>query len=181
MHLTRCLATALMALAATSCAQHGAKSLTAGEWDQCAERAEASVDYDQVGMVGIEDAIITQCGAPPAPEPSQTTGAVGMSPYDLVRTEAWKPKFVAVTQDEYPQFVDRLGVSSPMTLQGEWVVGQGNAVRSGGIDEAALAIGATSGRVYGAMMRDGSEIIGFGFDDWGSAPPYLQAWRNTRR
>ncbi len=153
-----------------------AKFNTTKEWELCRDKAEASVNYQEVGMSGIEYAIKTKCGAPPAKEQGNITGAVGMLPYDLVRSKTWKNKFVAITNGRYKPFVERLSVGSPTVLGGEWVTGEGNAPHSGGSDEAALAINVKSGEVYGVILQ-GGQISGFGFgSSWDNAPKFIQNW-----
>lgn len=58
---------------------HQASTQSAVAWDRCAERAEASVDYDQVGMSGINRAVLDACGPRPGsaePLPAATADAI---------------------------------------------------------------------------------------------------------
>jgi len=153
------------------------KPKTVNEWEQCRDEAEADVNQQEVGISGIEYEIKSKCGEPPAKEPNSITGAVGMLPYDLVRSKAWKSKFVAITQGKYQLFAERLSVSNTTTLEGDWIVGAGLAPHMGGSDEAALAINAQTGEVYGAILEDGKTIYGFGFGaSWENAPQFIKEW-----
>ncbi len=151
-----------------------AKFNTTKEWELCRDKAEASVNYQDVGMSGIEYVIKTKCGALPVKEEGNITGAVGMLPYDLVRSKTWKSKFVAITNGRYKPFVERLSVGSPTVLGSEWITGEGNAPHSN--DEAAFAINAKSGEVY-AVILQGGQITAFGFgSSWDNAPQFIQNW-----
>jgi hypothetical protein len=150
---------------------------TIKKWEQCRDKAESSVNQQEVGISGVEYEIKSKCGDPPAKEPGSTTGAVGMHPYDLVRSKTWKSKFVAITKGKYKSFVERLKVSSETNLEGDWITGAGQAPHMGGSEEAALAINAKSGEVYGAMLEDGKTLSGFGFGtSWENAPKFIKEW-----
>ena len=156
---------------------YAAKPKTLKAWEQCRDKAEASVDQQEVGIAGIEYEIKTQCGEPPAKEPNGITGIVGVSPYDLVRSKAWKSKFVAITQGKYESFVERLSVTGVTTLEDGWVVGDGLAPHMGGSDEAAIAINIETGEVYAATLEDSKSIYGFGFgSSWENAPKFIKEW-----
>lgn len=155
---------------------HAAKPKTINEWELCRDEAVSSVSEIEVGVAGVEAEISDKCGEPPAKEPSTLTGAVGMYPYDLVRSNAWKSRFIKVTEESYQQFVDRLGVASETVLEGEWVVGDGIAPHSGGFEEAAFAINTKTSDVFAVMMEGGNKFRKFGFNSWESAPPHLQKW-----
>ena len=163
------------------CSAYAAKPKNLKEWEQCRDKAESSVSQFEVGVAGVEAEIKMKCGEPPTKEPSSSTGAVGMYPYDLVRSKAWKNKFVKITKNKYQSFIERLGVSSETTLEGDWIVGEGQAPHLGGIEEAALAIHAKTGVVFAAMMEDGNKFSQFGFNSWQHAPPYLQTWFNRNK
>ena len=155
---------------------HATKPKTINEWELCRDKAESSVSELEVGVSGVEAEINDKCGVRPVKEPSTLTGAVGMHPYDLVRSNAWKSRFIKITEENYQQFVDRLEVASETVLEGEWVVGDGIAPHSGGSEEAAFAINAKTGDVFAAIMEDGNKFSKFGFNSWKIAPPYLQKW-----
>lgn len=157
-----------------------AAPLTEKQWEKCLDKAEASVDQNEVGMAGVEAAVKDQCGDPPVKETGTDKG-VGVHPYDLVRSKAWKKKFMALTKDQYQTFIDRLVVGSETTQEGGWVIGEGIAPHLGGSDEAAFAINAATGEVYGAMLED-DKLTGFGFGtDWAKAPDFLQEWAKSRK
>jgi hypothetical protein len=151
---------------------------TKQEWERCRDKAESSVNQLDVGVVGVETEIMMKCGAPPPEEPSLVSGSVGMHPYDLVRSKAWKSKFVRIAKDNYSALVDRLVVASETILEGHWIVGEGQAPHSGGIENAAIAINSETGEVYAAIMESGIRFSRFGFSSWQSAPPFLQQWWN---
>lgn len=162
-------------------AAYAAKPRTAKEWEQCRDKAEESVNQMEVGIAGVEYEIKKRCGAPPAKEPSSATGAVGMQPSDVVRSKAWRDKFKAITKARYPAFVERLSVASKTQLEGDWIVGEGIAPHSGGVEEAAMAINAKSGEVLGAMLEDGKKTTRFGADGtWQNAPAFLKDWVAAR-
>jgi hypothetical protein len=147
------------------------------EWEQCSDKAESSVDWREIGQMGVEAEIKTKCGSPPAQEPNILTGGIGVSPYDLVRSKAFKNKFAKLTKKQYQMFVDRMIVASETTLDGEWIVGNGIAPHSGGSDEAAFTINSKTGDVFAAMMVDG-KFIKFGFNSWDESPKFLQEWQS---
>ncbi|MEN9353569.1 MAG: hypothetical protein RL318_894 [Fibrobacterota bacterium] len=149
---------------------------TMKQWEKCRDRAESSVNQMEVGIWGVEAEIKSKCGEPPAQEPSALTGAIGMSPYDLVRSKAWKKKFLALTKSNYSAFVDRLVMSSGIEFDGAWIVGKGFAQHCGGSDEAAFAINSNSGEIFAVMLENGNSITKFGFSSMQSAPPFLQTW-----
>lgn len=159
-----------------------AKDMTQKQFDKCVAKAEASVDQQKEGMWAVEAAVKSQCGDSPITEPKITTGAVGLHPYDLVRSKAWKKQFMAITRGKYQSFVDKLVMSEKTMQQGEWITGEGFAAHSGGSEEAAFAINIESGKVYAAMLEGGSIISGFGFDpSWGNAPTFLKQWAAERK
>ena len=150
------------------------------EWEKCKDKAGTSVDQGEVGVSGVESAIIEQCGIRPVDESGSVSG-IGVSPYDLVRSNTWKEKFVRITKAKYDEFVNRLGVSGTTTSEEGWIVGDGLMPHSGGHDEAAFAINIASGEVFGAMLEDGNNIRGFGFGtSWEDAPKFLQGWAKKR-
>ncbi len=174
---SRTLLCVLLGCAISTSYAYAAKPKTIKAWEQCRDKAEASVDQQEVGIAGVESAILETCGEPPAKEPNGITGIVGVSPYDLVRSKAWKSKFVAITQGKYESFVERLSVTSVTTLEDGWVVGDGLAPHMGGSDEAALAINIETGEVYAAILEDSKSIYGFGFgSSWENAPKYIKEW-----
>lgn len=152
---------------------------TQAAYDACVARAEASVNQHEVGIAGVEAAILARCGTPPVREPSAVTGIVGMHPYDVVRAKTWRPKFERLLKSRYRSFVERLKVASETELDGAWVIGAGIAPHSGGIDEAAFAINVRTGEVFATMLEDGQIVSGFGAD-WTQAPPALRAWAQER-
>jgi len=160
---------------------YATKLKTLSEWELCRDKAESSVNQFEVGVSGVEAEINEKCGEPPAKEPSPLTGAVGMHPYDLVRSNAWKSHFTKITQESYQGFVERLTVAGETVLEGEWVVGEGIAPHMGGSDEAAFAINTKTGEVFAAMMEDGKKFTKFGFNAWENAPPHLQEWFNSHK
>ena len=146
------------------------------QWEKCRDKASSSVNQSEVGMMGVERHILKKCGPPPVKETGTEEG-VGVLPHDLVRSKAWKPKFMEITKSKYNEFVKRLEVSSPTVLENGWITGDGQAPHSGGFDGAMFAIKASTGQVYGAMLEGGSKIYGFGFgSSWTDAPPSLQKW-----
>lgn len=151
---------------------------TIAEWEKCRDSAEESVDFNEVANAGIEAVIITQCGEPPAKEPSKATGIIGMQPYDIVRSKAWKAKFMQITKGDYKKFVERLTVASESEEKGDWITAEGMLPHSGGTESAAIAINIKTGKVYAAMREDSSKLKSYGFDSAKNAPPFLQAWLN---
>lgn len=150
------------------------------EWEKCKDKAETSVDQIEVGVSGVEAAIIEQCGIRPVDESGSVSG-IGVSSYDLIRSKVWKEKFVRITKGKYEDFVNRLGVSDITTLENGWIVGAGLMPHSGGHDEAAFAINIASGEVFGVMLEDSNKIVGFGFGtSWEDAPKFLQTWAKKR-
>lgn len=146
------------------------------QWEKCRGKAASSVKQSEVGTMGVERHILKKCGSPPVKETGTKEG-VDVEPRDLVRSQAWKQKFMEITKSKYKEFVKRFEVSGPTVLENGWIIGAGQAAHSGGFDEAALAIKASTGQVYGAMLEGGTEIYGFGFGpSWTDAPPYLQKW-----
>ena len=179
MKLYKILICALIAVA-SPCSAYAAKPKTLHEWEQCRDKAVSSVNQFEVGVAGVEVEIEMKCGEPPAREPSSSTGAVGMHPYDLVRSKAWKNKFVKITKGKYQSLVKRLTVAGETTLEGDWIVGNGLAPHMGGSEEAVFAINAKTGEVFAAMMEDGNKFSQFGFKSWQIAPPYLKTWLKER-
>ncbi|HOY70224.1 MAG TPA: hypothetical protein PL131_11240 [Methylotenera sp.] len=157
-----------------------AATKTFADWEACRDAAEESVDFNEVGNAGVEAAIKEQCGMPPAKEPSKATGIVGMAPYDIVRSKAFKAKFKQITKGKYTQLVERLVVASETELQGDWVVGEGMMPHAGGSDEAAIAINIKTGKVYAAMLENAKQISAFGFTDPKNPPPFLKKWIGER-
>ena len=102
-----------------------AKPKTLKAWERCRDKAAASVNQAEEGVVGVDVAIQERCGEPPAQEPSAQTGSVGMHPYDLVRSKAWKNQFKAIAKDGYRDLVIRLEQASETTLEDGWIVGRG--------------------------------------------------------
>jgi hypothetical protein len=147
------------------------------QWEKCRDKAESSVDWREVGQMGVEGAVKTKCGSPPAQEPNMLTGGIGVAPYDLVRSKAFKNKFAKLTKKQYQMFVDRLTVASETTLESEWIVGNGNAPHLGGSDEAAFAMNSKTGEILAGMMVDG-KFIKFGFNSWDEAPKFLREWQS---
>lgn len=167
--------------ASVASSAYAKKFETIAEWELCRDKAESSVSQFEVGAAGVEAEIKEKCGEPPAKEPSSLTGIVGMHPYDLVRSNAWKSRFVGITKESYQPFVDRLTVAGETVLEGEWVVGEGLAPHMGGSEEAVFAINTKTGDVFAAMMEDGNKFSKFGFSAWESAPPYLQKWFGSHK
>ena len=155
-------------------------ALSYQQWTACRDRATASVNVQEVGRQGVEYQIVKKCGAAPAKEAGTEKG-VGVLPRDLVRSTTWKQKFMDLTGNQYPRFLERLAVTSETVLEGGWIVGYGQAEQAGTYDEAALAIDAGSGKVFAAMLVDRSRIEGFGFGkSWVDAPAPLQRWAKER-
>lgn len=149
---------------------------TTKSWDKCARKAETSVDQMMVGIIGVETAILEKCGKRPVDQ-SGTDIGVGVHPYDLARSNKWKNRFTRVTKNRYQEFVVRLIVASPTSLENGWLVGSGISPHLGGSDEAAFAINATTGEVFAAMIKNGDQFFGFGFgNSWSAAPKFIQNW-----
>lgn len=180
MKFSKILLCTLIGVAAAG-STYAAKLKTPKEWEQCREKAVSSVSYFEVGAVGIEMEIERKCGEPPAKEPNSLTGSVGMHPYDLIRSKAWKSKFIRIAKGKYPSLVERLKVAGKTKLEGDWIVGRGWAPRWGSVEEAVFAINTNTGKLFAAMMEDGNKFSKFGFDSWQSAPPYLQEWFNSNK
>ena len=150
-------------------------------WQQCRDKAELSVNQREIGVLGVEAEINTKCGNPPAQEPEITTGLIRMHPYDVVRSKAWKNKFIKITKSKYTKFVERFIVASETQLEGEWITGQGLAPHMGGSEEAAFAINSETGETFGVMMENKNQFSMFGFHSPQAAPPFLQEWLTVHK
>lgn len=149
------------------------------QWEKCRDKAASSVKQSEVGMIGVERHIKKICGSAPVKETGTEVG-VGVQPQNLVRSQTWKPKFMNITKTKYKDFAKRLDLANPTVLENGWIIGQGQAPHSGGFDEAAFAIEASTGKVYGAMLEGGKRIYGFGFGtSWAEAPTSLQKWAHA--
>lgn len=153
-----------------------AKEMTPVEWEQCRDKAEASVNTREFGNAGVEVAVKEKCGEPPVAEPSKLTGIIGMYPYDVVRSKAFKNAFMKATQGKYETFVENMSVASPVELQNGWVFGSGIAPHSGGSEEAIFAINAQNGNLYGALLENGEQVTYFGFNKKAAAPTPIKSW-----
>lgn len=123
MKLSKILLAALLGFATgTACA---AQPMTIAKWEQCRDAAELSVSQQEVGIAGVEGKIKQQCGDRPVEEPEGGRfGAVGMHPHDLVRSHAWKNKFLAITKEKYEYFVNCFGMAEGTALEGYWITGE---------------------------------------------------------
>jgi hypothetical protein len=102
--------------------------------------------------------------------------------FDVIKMTSIKNKLeVLLDNATLKDFTNRLQVSGPVELQGEWLVGSGIAPHSGGSDEAAFAINSKSGALIGVMMIDGKQFRTFGVGDIAKLPPPLFAWYQERR
>ncbi len=146
------------------------------QWEQCRDKAESSVNQTEVGIAGVEYAIKSRCGEPPAQEPSASKGSVGMHPYDIVRSKAWKNKFIKITKGKYKNFVERLAVASETQRIDGWIVGDGMLPHSGGSEAAAFAINVETEEVLAIMIEDSNKISTFGFSSLQKAPEYFRIW-----
>ena len=154
---------------------------TFSEWEACRDKAQQSVDFEEEGNLGIESTIKEKCGIPLAKEPAIAGNIVGMSPYDLVKSKAYKDKFTKITKNKYKQLAERLTVASNTEKNGDWIVGEGIMPHSGGIEEAAVAINTKTRKVYAVMMENGKQFSYFGFSNTQSEPQYLLTWVNDRK
>ena len=158
-----------------------AKEMTPAQWEQCRDKASASVSEIEEGYAGVERAIKEKCGEPPVAEPSKLTGIIGMSPYDVVRSKAFKNAFMKATSSKYEKFVENISVASPVELQNGWVLGSGIAPHLGGIEGAIFAINPESGKLYAVLLEDGTRLTYFGFKTPADAPEPIKAWFKNHR
>lgn len=167
-----------------------AKARNIEEWEKCVDK-ENTIAYDK-GLCGAlwcdnHSEIQRHCRDRPIDETASMLMGIGVNPYDLVRSKAWKKKFVSITKEKYQAFVDRLDVNEVTTLQGNWIIGQGMKPHAHGEDEAAFAINTTSGKVFAVMLEDHTDYTAeirditpshitypFGFTNFYDAPPFLK-------
>jgi hypothetical protein len=180
-----------------------AKARNIEEWEKCVDKENTIAYKKHPELCGAsscdnDSEIQRHCGNRPINETAPMIMGIGVSPYDLVQSKAWKKKFVSITKKKYQAFVDRLAmVGDNTTLQGDWIIGEGFMPHFGGDEIAAFAINSTSGQVF-AVMREkingdytaagyATEIIAptpneeyiihtFGFTNFYDAPPFLQKW-----
>lgn len=153
-----------------------AKEMTPAQWEKCRDKAEASVNTREFGNAGVEVAVKEKCGEPPVAEPSKLTGIIGMYPYDVVRSKAFKNAFMQATGSKYEKFVENMNVASPVELQNGWVFGSGIAPHMGGSEEAIFAINLQSGKLYAALLEGDTHLTYFGFKTPADAPEPIKAW-----
>jgi hypothetical protein len=162
-----------------------AKPSNIEEWEKCVDK-ENTIAYNKhpelcgASSCSNQREIQLHCGNRPLDESVPMFIGVGVNSYDLVRSNAWRKKFVAITKGRYKEFVERLELTSDTISQGNWIVGEGQMPHFGGDEEAAFAISTISGQVFAVMMESvNSEhrvISTFGFTNFYEAPPFLQQW-----
>jgi hypothetical protein len=108
-----------------------AQAQTPQQWDQCAERVGRSVDVQEVGQIGYENAIKDKCGVRPVSNAGMAKPD-GKSPFDVVQAAPWKGRFQQLTGKRYQGIKESLAVSSAMQRKaiGWWAVVMTHAERA---------------------------------------------------
>lgn len=113
------------------------------------------------------------------PTPVQSTSVlalVGGSPEEALEKIDLKEKFKVVLGENLESFRERIGVSSPIRQEGEWLVGEGAMPHLFSIEEAAFAINSKNSEIFAVMLVGGKEIKYFGTDNTFNLPPPLLTW-----
>ncbi|MBI5626593.1 MAG: hypothetical protein HY935_05255 [Nitrosomonadales bacterium] len=105
---------------------------------------------------------------------------VGKRPESALDEPALKDKFKILLGDRLDAFRERLNVSSGMTQEGDWVVGEGGMPHLLSIEEAAFAINSKTSETFAIMLIEGKEIRYFGTTDVTNLPAPLQSWYKAR-
>jgi hypothetical protein len=105
---------------------------------------------------------------------------LGALPIDVVSNPQMNEKFRNLLGAKYEQFVENLGVSSPVTSAGPYYVGEGIRPHLGGSDEAAFAIQKDTGHLSAIKMSDSHNFDTFGVAKTSDLPPPLYAWLKQR-
>ncbi len=87
-----------------------------------------------------------------------------------------KPRFEKLLGDKLGAFRERMNVSSGITQDGEWIVGEGGMPHLFSIEEAAFAINTETSEMFAIMLTDGKNINYFGATEVTSLPAPLQTW-----
>lgn len=110
------------------------------------------------------------------PQSTNIPALVGKDPESALNDPALKDQFKMLLGDRLGAFRERLNVSSGITQEGEWVVGEGGMQHSFGVEEAAFAINSRTGETFAIMLTEGKEIRYFGTADVAKLPAPLQNW-----
>lgn len=78
--------------------------------------------------------------------------------------------------DKLGGFRERLNVSSAISQEGEWLVGQGGMQHLFSIEEAAFAINSKTNETFAIMLTEGKNINWFGATEVTNLPAPLQSW-----
>lgn len=89
---------------------------------------------------------------------------------------ALKDKFKLLLGDRLGMFRERLSVSSGMTQEGDWLVGEGGIQHLFSIEEAAFTVNSKTGDIFAIMLTEGKEIRYFGTTEVTNLPAPLQNW-----
>jgi hypothetical protein len=111
-----------------------------------------------------------------SPPPANILSFVGKDSESALDEPALKEKFKILLGDRLGMFRERLGVSSGMTQEGDWIVGEGGMQHLFSIEEAAFAINSKTGDIFAIMLTEGKEIRYFGATEAANLPVPLQNW-----
>lgn len=104
------------------------------------------------------------------------TQFVGKQPSDALSDKFVDAKLKSLLTSNFNTFSENLAVASPLQEDGDFVYGSGNAVQSGGSDEAGFAIHKKTGAVYAVMLVDGKDVKWFGAAATKDFPAPLRKW-----
>lgn len=110
------------------------------------------------------------------PQHANILGLVGKDVDSAFDDPLLKPRFEKMLGDQLGAFRERLSVSSGITQDGEWIVGEGGMPHLFSIEEAAFAINAETSEMFAIMLTDGKEIRYFGTTEVTGLPAPLQNW-----
>ena len=152
-----------------------AQAQTPQQWDQCVERVGRTVDVQEVGQIGYENAIKDACGVRPVSNAGMAKPD-GKSPFDVVQAAPWKARFQQLTGKRYQGIKDSLAVSSAMQREGAWLVGSGYDPRGAGASKAVIAVNTQTGKVLAAYTDSrGPQFFGFNQNSKG-VPAKVWQW-----
>lgn len=117
--------------------------------------------------------------APPpaqASPPTNISALVGKAPESALDDPALKESFKILLGDKLGDFRERLNVSSGITQEGEWLVGEGGISHLFSIEEAAFAINSKTSKIFAIILTEGKDLRWFGTTEVTNLPAPLQAW-----
>ncbi len=124
----------------------------------------------------VAQATLAPQSAPVLPQHANILDLVGKDNESALDDPLLKPRFEKLLGDKLGAFRERLNVSSGITQDGDWIVGEGGMPHLFSIEEAAFAINAETSEIFAIMLTDGKEISYFGATEETSLPAPLQAW-----